>query len=108
MPLLGGQELENYRSSVDDWKRSYPNVINTDSRVIPQDVYRRPSSSFPDLQPRVPIYITERDIADMDRRDDNIERMEKIVAAQQAAKNAALQQAAQVRTGLSCCCPIVH
>lgn len=106
MPLLGGQEpgFSDYEQPL--WDPSNPVFVRPDPRVIPKDVRRAPVRSFPDLKPRVPIYITERDIADMDRREDSIERMEKIVAAQQAAEQAAMQNAAQVRMQPFCpvCC----
>jgi len=58
---------------------------------------------FPDLKPKVPIFITERDISDMDRREDNIEIMERIlkenkVAAEKQAIQVAQQNAARVRS----------
>lgn len=104
MPILGGQEPGFISDRLPPWNPSPGIYIRPDARVIPQDVPRAPPSSFPDLKPKVPIYITERDIADMDRREDNIERMEKIVAAQQGVEQAAREQAAQVRMQL--CCPV--
>ncbi len=71
----------------------------------PGGIHRIPITiqTFPELKPTVPIFITERDITDMDRREDSIELMERIleaqVAAEQQAKQLAAQNAARVRSG---------
>jgi len=84
------------------WRRAPPPQIDRrDIGTTPgpggaKPVHKVPATihTFPELKPRVPIFITERDISDMDRREDSIELMEQILEAQVAAEQQAKQQAA--------------
>lgn len=84
-------ETNIFESDVPD-KGSRADIIPVGPQVTLDNVYK--IYDIPDLR------ITARDITDQDRREDNLDRIyeeELKVAAEQAAAQAAVEQAAQVR-----------